>query len=107
MRVISKLLPVTIDYFGGTNLKARCARRSALLFAGSISGSVLRLIRQVILARLLVPSEIGLMAIVLAISTSIEAFTEIGVRQSIIHNKRGATQEYMNISWWFQFIRTS
>lgn len=107
MSVITKFWPVAIDRLRGTNLKARCARGSIFLFAGNVSGSVLKFIRRMLLARLLVPSEIGLMAIVIAISTALEAFTEVGVRQSIIQNKRGGTREYLNVSWWFQLIRTS
>jgi PST family polysaccharide transporter/lipopolysaccharide exporter len=58
-----------------------------------------------ILARLLVPDEFGLMAIVFAASETFEAFTEVGVKQSVIHSKRGDEAEYLNVAWWFQAAR--
>jgi len=66
---------------------------------------VLRVVRNMILARLLAPNEFGLMAIVIAASTAFEAFAEVGVRLSVIQNKMGANREYLNVAWWVQALR--
>jgi O-antigen/teichoic acid export membrane protein len=58
-----------------------------------------------ILARLLAPDDFGLMAVIIAVLWAFEAFAEVGVRQSIIQNKRGSNPEYLNVAWWFQAIR--
>lgn len=88
-----------------SSLKSRSARGAMVLGTGTVLERVLRLVRNMILARLLVPDEFGLMAIVLSAAMALEAFTEVGVKQSVIHNKRGAEEEYLNVAWWFQAIR--
>jgi lipopolysaccharide exporter len=62
----------------------------------------LRFVRNVILARLLAPSEFGLMALVMVSAAVIEALTEVGVKQSIIQHKRGGQSEYLNAAWFIQ-----
>lgn len=74
----------------GSNLKARSARGALTLATGTGFERVLRLVRNMILARVLAPNEFGLMAIVIAASTAFEAFAEVGVRLSVIQNKMGA-----------------
>ncbi|MFA5240239.1 MAG: oligosaccharide flippase family protein, partial [Phycisphaerae bacterium] len=100
-----KAISNKISVVRGNNLKARSARGAISLGIGSILERGLRLVRNMILARLLVPDEFGLMAIVLAAATTFEAFTEVGVKQSVIHNKKGDETEYLNVAWWFQAVR--
>jgi O-antigen/teichoic acid export membrane protein len=45
------------------------------------------------------------MATIVAMSTAFEAFTEVGVRQSIIHSERGDQSQYLNVAWWLQALR--
>ena len=54
-----------------------------------------------ILTRFLAPEQFGLMALVLAASQLFEALTEVGVRQAVVQSKRGASDEYLNVAWWF------
>lgn len=89
----------------GTGLKARCARSSIILGTATFGERALRLIRYMILARLLAPEDFGLMAIVIATSAVFEAFSDVGIKQSVIHNKRGAESEYLNMAWWLQTVR--
>lgn len=89
----------------GNNLKAKASRGSLILATGTFLERGTRLVRNMILARLLAPSEFGLMAIIIAFSTAFEAFADIGVRQSIIHSKIGNQTRYLNVAWWFQTIR--
>ena len=37
----------------------------------------------------------------------VEAFSEVGLRQSIIQNKRGTEREFLNVIWWLSAIRGS
>jgi O-antigen/teichoic acid export membrane protein len=58
-----------------------------------------------ILARILAPDQIGIMAIVMSFSVAFEALTEVGIKQSIIQNKQGANTRYLNVAWWMQLTR--
>lgn len=90
---------------GGTSLKAECARGVMALGIGTVSGRGMKFVRNMILARILAPDEFGVMAIILIVARLFEAFTQFGVKQSIIQNKRGADHEYLNVAWWFGAIR--
>jgi O-antigen/teichoic acid export membrane protein len=85
--------------------KAECARGGLTLGAGTAIERGLRFVKNIILARLLAPDQFGLMAIIVAMSAAFEAFAEVGVRQSIIHNKQGDKPEFLNAAWWLQAFR--
>lgn len=91
--------------WGGSSLKAKCAQGAMVLGVGTVGGRTLRFLRILILARILAPEQFGIIAIVIASLRVLEAFTEVGVKQSVIHNKRGAEREYLNVAWWFQSVR--
>jgi O-antigen/teichoic acid export membrane protein len=94
-----------INLIQGDSLKAKSARGVMTLGIGTGVERVLRLVRQMILTRILLPDQFGLMALILTLVNVFEACTEVGVKQSIIQNKRGADREYLNATWWFQTIR--
>jgi len=91
--------------FTSDDLKGRFAKGGVILTGGAIIENGARLIRNIILTRILVPKYFGLMATIIAVIATFQAFTEVGVRQAIIHNKKGATNEFLNVSWWFSFVR--
>lgn len=103
--VISRAITSQTSRIKGTSVKAKSARAAMALAAGAVVERSLRFIRYVILARILAPDQFGLMALVMVASSAFEALTEVGVRQSVIQNKRGADPEYLNLAWWFQAIR--
>lgn len=84
----------------GENLKARVARGSLWVGAGSGADQGLRLVRNMILTRLLAPEAFGLMAIVLAVNTFFESFTEVGIDTAIVQNPRSEEHSYLNAAWW-------
>lgn len=88
-----------------SSLKARSTRGAMVLGVGTVVERGLRLVRNMILARLVAPAEFGLVAVVFAALEAFEAFADVGVRQSVIHNKRGDEAEYLNAAWWFQVLR--
>jgi len=87
--------------------KAKAIRGLAALITGTTVGRGLRFVRNMILVRLLAEELFGVMGIVMAATIAFESLSEVGVQQSIIQNKNGDDPEYMNIAWWFQFIRGS
>jgi len=91
--------------FQGNDLKARCARGSLALSMGTIIAKALALVSKIILTRLLVNNEIGLMVMILSLISFMEAFVEVGVKKSIVQSKDGDTPDYLNMAWWFQGTR--
>lgn len=89
----------------GNNLRARCARGSMALGVGTVTAQATRFVRNMILTRVLAPDQFGLMAIVWVVAMAFEAFAEVGIKQSVIQNKRGAEPDYLNVAWWAQVIR--
>lgn len=102
---IAEAISRITSQLSGKSLRARFVRGGVVMGIGVGLGRGLQLVRYMILARLLVPAELGLMAIVLATTLAFEAVFQVGVRQSIIQNKRGAEAEYLNAAWWFQAVR--
>ena len=103
---IRKIISDKIDLLKGTDVKAKSARAVVALGAGTFAGRSMRFIRSMILARILAPDQIGIMAIVMSLSMGFEAFTEVGVKQSVIQNKQGANDRYLNVAWWMQVTRS-
>jgi len=103
--VIRKTISDRIGQLRGADIKARSVRGVVALSIGTFAGRGMRFIRSMILARILAPDQIGIMAIIMSFSMAFEALTEVGVKQSIIQNKRGADTNYLNVAWWMQAIR--
>lgn len=102
---VAKAISGKIGLIQGTNLRAKIARASIALSAGTVVGRGTRFIRYMILARILAPDEFGLMAIIMFVTMAFETFSEVGIKTSVIQNKRGADLEYLNVAWWIQVIR--
>ncbi|MBN1764005.1 MAG: oligosaccharide flippase family protein [Sedimentisphaerales bacterium] len=105
MSIIGQLYFKLITFLNSSSTKAKCVRGVTLLGVGTVFERFLRLVARMILARLLLKEDFGLWGIILAISTVCEAITEVGIKQSIIQNKKGDKFAYMNVAWWFQTLR--
>jgi O-antigen/teichoic acid export membrane protein len=69
------------------------------------AGQVLRLLNNVILARLLAPQIFGLMAVVNAIRTGVELLSDVGINQNIVTNPRGHEPQFYDTAWTLQALR--
>jgi|WetSurMetagenome_2_1015567.scaffolds.fasta_scaffold41289_2 lipopolysaccharide exporter len=94
-----------IKLLQGDSLKAKSARGVLTLSTGAGVERMLRLVRTMILTRILAPDQFGLMAIVLVLVNVFEQFSEVGIKLSVIQNKRGHEYEFLNATWWFQVVR--
>jgi len=92
-------------HLSGNSFKAQCSRSAIALTAGNVTERGMRLVRTMFLAKLLLRSDIGIMALVVMVSQLLEALTQVGVKQSVIQNKKGGQEEYLNTAWWFQTVR--
>lgn len=102
---VSKAISEIIGQARGSGLKAKVARASIGLGIGMAVVQIVGIVRWIILTRILAEDEFGLFGILLVFAVVFEAFTELGVKQSIIQNKRGADPEYLNVAWWIQALR--
>jgi O-antigen/teichoic acid export membrane protein len=66
---------------------------------------VLRLVNNVILARLLAPPIFGLMAVVNAVRTGVELLSDVGILQNIISNPNGDDPLFYDTAWTLQVMR--
>src|SRR5690348_2689823 len=80
--------------------------RNAFWTVGSFGlGQVLRLVMNIILARLLAPELFGIMLIVNSLRSGIELMSDVGIGQNVIYHKDGNEPEFYNTAWTLQFIR--
>lgn len=87
------------------SLKALAVRGSIWTMTGYGASQVLRLGSNLVLAWLLFPEAFGLMALVNVFMRGLAMFSDIGIRPSIIQNKRGDDPEFLNTAWTIQIIR--
>lgn len=71
-------------------------------FAGQ---QALRLLTNVVLARLLAPELLGTMVIINTLRTGGELLSDVGVGQSIVNNPRGDQPRFYNTAWTIQIAR--
>ncbi|MBE9035690.1 oligosaccharide flippase family protein [aff. Roholtiella sp. LEGE 12411] len=88
-----------------TSVKKLAVRGAIWTIAGYGTAQILRFGSNLILTRLLVPEYFGLMAVVNTLRAGIDLFSDIGIPQSIIHNKRGDEPTFLNTAWTLQVIR--
>lgn len=88
-----------------TSLKKLAIRGAIWTIAGYGTNQVLRFGGNLILTRLLVPEYFGLMAVVNTLRIGIELFSDLGITQSIVNNKRGDEPAFLNTAWTLQVIR--
>lgn len=99
------MLSKLTHYLSSDSLKARCAKGSISLATGAIAAKVIAFVSKIILAKLLISEERGVMIIILPLVTFFETLTEIGIKQSVIQHKDGATEPFLNMAWWVQSVR--
>lgn len=86
------------------SLTQRTVRGGVWVFALNLSSRGLRLISTIILARLLLPSDFGLVGIALIAISALELFTRTGFDAALIQ-KKGAATEYLDTTWLVSAIR--
>lgn len=86
-------------------MRSRMARSGIALGIGTGFEGVMRFLRSMIVAKLLLPQEVGLIALLLATTQIFESMTEVGINFSVIQNKKGDREDFLNMAWWFQCCR--
>jgi O-antigen/teichoic acid export membrane protein len=88
-----------------SNLKQRAIKASIWTIGSHVSSQGIRLATNLIMTRLLVPEMFGVMSIVTVVIVGLALFTDLGLTQSIIQNKRGDDPVFLNTVWSVQIIR--
>lgn len=89
----------------GEGVKARAARSSGWAMVEIVGKNFLKFASSMILTRLLFPEAFGLMAVVQVFITALEMFSDVGIRTSIVQNKRADEPDFLNTAWTMQVIR--
>lgn len=94
-----------LKHLSGNGLRSMALRGTAITLGGTAGGQVLRLLSNLLLTRLLFPEAFGLMALVQTFASGLQLFSDLGLRPSIIQNKRGEDPDFLNTAWTLQVIR--
>lgn len=87
------------------NLRGKTVAATAWTLGGHGTQQVLRLGGNLILTRLLTADVFGLMTLVQVSIRSVSFFSDLGVNQSIIRDKRGDDRRFLDTAWTIQIIR--
>jgi lipopolysaccharide exporter len=88
----------------GDTLSQQMARSGFWAFALSITNRLFRLIRTIVLARVLAPSDFGLMGIALLAMVALETFSQTGFQAALIQ-KKDPTVDYLDTAWTVSVLR--
>lgn len=88
------------------NLRGRSARGGAVTLVGQLAGFLLTLASTMVLARLLSPSDFGLLAMVAAFTGFLHLFRNIGLSQAVIQ-RREITHEQVSALFWINVTVSS
>jgi O-antigen/teichoic acid export membrane protein len=72
---------------------------------GQVVAQVWRLITNLILTRLLLPEAFGIMALIFVCLFGLRMLSDVGLRDTVIHHRRGDCPEFLNTVWTIQVIR--
>jgi len=88
-----------------SSLNAR-ARSGSIWIVGAFGASqMLRLGLNIVLAALLFEEAFALLAIVVAVMTGLNMFSDIGLQQNVVQSPRGDEPDFLNTAWTMQVIR--
>jgi O-antigen/teichoic acid export membrane protein len=85
--------------------KKKALAGSVWTLFGYGGSQAIRLISNLVLARLLAPEAFGVMALVNIFIQGMHMFSDIGIGPSIIQSRRGNEPEFLNTAWTMQAVR--
>lgn len=90
---------------GKGSIRGPAIRGSIWTMGGYAGGQLLKLLSNVILARLLFPEVYGQVALVYTFITGLMLFTDVGAGPAIVQNPRGDDPRFLNTVWTISCIR--
>ncbi len=89
----------------GGSLREGAIRGSVWTLGGHVFAQLLRLVSNVILARLLFPAVFGQMALVYTFVTGLQLFSDVGTGPAIIQHARGDDPRFLQTAWTITLVR--
>jgi O-antigen/teichoic acid export membrane protein len=86
-------------------LKQRVFNAGAWSLVGYVSSSAIRLGSNLFMTRQLLPEMFGVIAIAGMILTGLALFSDVGLKPSVVQNKRGDEPAFLNTAWVTQILR--
>jgi O-antigen/teichoic acid export membrane protein len=97
--------PASAEAIDGTSIKRAAVRGSIITVASYAASTVVRVGANLVVTRLLVPEQFGLMALVNVFLIGLQLFSDIGVGPNVIQSRRGEEPVFLNTAWTIQVIR--
>lgn len=88
------------------SLTQRTARAGLWLAIGDGCARIASVAKIIVLARLLAPSEFGVMGVALLVTTWVQYFSELGFNAALIH-KQDDIRPYLDTAWTIQLFRSA
>ncbi|MCH2103710.1 MAG: oligosaccharide flippase family protein [Planctomycetes bacterium] len=88
-----------------SDLKGLVYRGSTWLVAGTVSQRIVRLMSNLILVRVLLPEDFGLVALVFAWVQGLVLCSDLGVMRSIIQHPHGDSREFLGTAFTLNILR--
>ena len=88
------------------SLTHRTARAGLWFAIGDAGSRAAGIVKVIVLARLISPSEFGIIGVALLVTTWVEYFSEFGFNAALIH-KRDDIRPYLDTAWTIQLIRSA
>jgi O-antigen/teichoic acid export membrane protein len=95
------------SFVHGQGLKGRVFRGGMWLGGASFFEQAIRFGRNMLLTRLLAPEAFGAMAIVQSATTLVQMTVDVGAREALIQNPKGADDTHVTAAWWMTACRSS
>jgi O-antigen/teichoic acid export membrane protein len=87
------------------SLRVRVSRGMLVGLAGQAGAQLLRLVGNLVLARLLFPEAFGLMAIVYLVIFAMEQIANLGISPAILRMERAEAAAFLDTAWTIQVVR--
>lgn len=88
----------------GDTLSQRVVRGGFWVFTLNVTNRLFQIVRTIVLARVLAPSDFGLMGIALLAMSTLDTFSRTGFQSALIQRK-GNTEGYLDTAWTVSALR--
>jgi O-antigen/teichoic acid export membrane protein len=88
-----------------SSLRKRALNGTAWTIGSYATGTILRLVSNIILSRILVPQYFGLMTLLNTTIAGLILFSDLGLTPNIIRSSRGDDEGFLNTAWTMQVLR--
>lgn len=102
MDILRSVIPVPED---GDGLTSKVLSGGAWVSSLNILNRLLQTLKLIILARLLSPSDFGLMGIALLALAALEQLSQLGVDQALIQEEKDDIDRYLSTAWSLKIVR--